>query len=459
MWRPKNIDTDKALYIAVADALEIDICNGVLKPGEKLPTHRELAEIIGINVSTATRAYREAEQRGLITGTIGCGTFVSTGYRTDPNILGIEDNTSALIDLGPVYPLYNNETEIFELIQQLNKKKNLNHYMKYSEPQGLPEHREAGSEWLKRNGISASAADIVICSGTQHALTCCFTSLFQSGDRIGVDYLTYSGLKALAKGLNIKLIPIYFDKEGMDPENLESACHREQLKGIYIMPSVHNPTTLQMTSKRKNEIAKVALRNNLIIIEDDTYGFTLESASISLYSIIPSHCIHIAGLSKAFFAGLRVSFIAAQKHYRNQITRAVLNTIWMTPTLNAALIAESINGGYAERIIQSKLIEAKERFEIAKKELAGFTFHGFPSTYFIWLELPEHWTAHEFEILSKKAGINVFGAEKFIIGSVLPPSAVRISLSGVDSREILSEGLKKISSLLNDNPFVLNPIL
>lgn len=459
MWKPKIIDTDKSLYIAVADALENDICKNVVQPGEKLPTHRELAEMIGINVSTATRAYKEAERRGLITGTTGRGTYVSTDYRTDASILRVDENTFDLIDLGPVYPLYNNEPEIFELIQKLNRKKNLNQYMKYSDPQGLPEHREAGSEWLKRYGIHASAEDIVICAGTQHALTCCFTSLFQSGHRIGVDYLTYSGLKSLAKGLNIKLVPISFNEEGMDPENLESVCHREQLKGIYIMPSVHNPTTLQMTIKRKKEIAEVAIRNNLIVIEDDTYGFTLENPSISLYSMIPSNCVHIAGLSKAFFAGLRVSFVATPKHFRNQITKAVLNTIWMTPTLNAALVAECISEGYAERIIQSKLIEAKERFEIAKRQLAGFTFHGFPNTYFIWLELPDHWTAYEFEMYSRKAGINLFSAEKFIIGSTLPPSAVRISLSGVNSREILSEGLKKIATLLKEDPFELSPIL
>jgi DNA-binding transcriptional MocR family regulator len=459
MWKPKFIDTDKSLFVAVADALESDICKSALKPGEKLPTHRELAEMIGINVSTATRAYKEAERRGLIVGTTGRGTYVSTDYHTDPNILGIEENTSSLIDLGPVYPLYNNEPEIFELIQNLNRKKNLNQYMKYSDPQGLPEHREAGSEWLKRYGINASAADIVICAGTQHALTCCFTSLFHSGDRIGVDYLTYSGLKALAKGLNIKLIPIHFDKKGMDPENLESACHREQLKGIYIMPSVHNPTTLQMTSKRKQEIAEIAIRNNLIVIEDDTYAFTLESPSISLYSMIPSNCVHISGLSKAFFAGLRVSFVTAPKHLGRQISKAILNTIWMVPTLNAALVAECINEGYAEKIIRSKLIEARERFDIAKRQLSGFTLHGFPNTYYIWLELPENWTAHEFEMYSRKAGINVFGAEKFIVGSTLPPSAIRISLSGVNSREILSDGLKKIASLLHDDPLELSPIL
>ncbi len=459
MWKPITIDTDKSLYIAVADALEIDIQNNVLKPGEKLPTHRELADIIGINVSTATRAYKEAERRGLITGTTGRGTHVSTDYRTDGSLLKIGESTSALIDLGPVYPLYNNEPEVFELIQKLHQKNVLNQYMKYSDPQGIPEHREAASIWLNRNGVHASSENIIICAGAQHALTCCFISLFQSGDSIGVDSLTYSGLKALAKELNIKLVPIRFDKEGMDPEDLGSSAHREQLKGIYIMPSVHNPTTLQMTSTRKKVIAEVALRNNLIVIEDDTYAFLLESPSPSLYSIIPTHCVHIAGLSKAFFAGLRVSYIAASKHFANRITKAVLNTIWMAPTLNSAIITEVIHNGDAEKIILCKLKEANARFEIAKREMASFRFHGFPNTYFIWLELPEQWIPSKFEEYAKKAGIQVFGAEKFIIGSSIPPAAIRISLSGVASQKILADGLRTLAVLLQDDPIELSPVL
>lgn len=459
MWKPVFIDTDKSLYIAVADALEIDIHNNVIKPGEKLPTHRELAEIIGINVSTATRAYREAERRGLITGTTGRGTYVSTDYRTDGSLLKIGEKTSEIIDLGPVYPLYSNEPQVFELIQKLHQKNNLNQYMKYSDPQGMPEHREAASIWLNRNGIHVSSEDIIICAGAQHALTCCFTSLFQSGDCIGVDNLTYSGLKALAKSLNIKLIPIRFDNEGMRPEDLESACHREQLKGIYIMPSVHNPTTIQMTLARKKTIADIALRNNLIVLEDDTYAFLLERPSLSFYSIIPSHCVHIAGLSKAFFAGLRIAYIVTSNHLVKKITKAVLNTIWMAPTLNSALVSESIYNGYAEKIVHSKLIESKDRFEIAKKYLEGFSFKGFPGSYFIWLDLPNQWAAYEFEMHSRKAGVNVFCSEKFIIGSTLPPSAVRISLSGVNSKELLAEGLDRLVILLKSGPDELSPIL
>jgi len=459
MWRPETIDTEKFLYISVADALESDIRNGVLKPGEKLPTHRELAEIIGINISTATRVYQEAERRGLITGTVGRGTYVATDYRTDSSILDLEKPLTSFVDFGPVYSLYNNEPDLSVLISKLGKNDSLNRYMRYSDPQGLPEHREAGVEWLKRFDIRTAAEDIVICAGVQHALTCCLTSLFKPGDSIAVDNLTYSGLKSLAKDLSIKLVPIRMDREGMVSEELESACHREQLKGIYVMPSIQNPTTIQMTSRRKKEIAEIVIRYNLIALEDDTFGFLLEEKLHPIRSEAPDNTVYISGISKAFFAGSRVSFVAAPRHLRIKITKAVLNTIWMTPSLNAAIVSACIREGWAEKIIAAKLKEAKQRFDIAKTLLSDFTFYGIPGCYFIWLLLPQHWTAHEFEADLRMSGINVFGAEKFVVGSVIPPAAARISLSAPGSKELMKSGLKEIISILNNGPMHINPVL
>lgn len=66
MWNPKIIDTDRVLYVSIADAIERDILAGVLKANEKMPTQRYLAKIIGVNLTTITRAYNEAKKRGLI---------------------------------------------------------------------------------------------------------------------------------------------------------------------------------------------------------------------------------------------------------------------------------------------------------------------------------------------------------------------------------------------------------
>ena len=74
MWDLRIIDTDKSLYVALADAIERDIRAKILAAGDKLPAQRELAKKVGVNVTTITRAYREAEKRGLVTSIVGSGT-------------------------------------------------------------------------------------------------------------------------------------------------------------------------------------------------------------------------------------------------------------------------------------------------------------------------------------------------------------------------------------------------
>src|SRR5262245_29666505 len=78
MWKPHKLSPRGPVYLAIADALAVDLEAERVQPGERLPTHRELARVLGVNVVTITRAYAEAARRGLVEGHVGRGTFVRT---------------------------------------------------------------------------------------------------------------------------------------------------------------------------------------------------------------------------------------------------------------------------------------------------------------------------------------------------------------------------------------------
>ncbi len=86
--------------------------------------------------------------------------------------------------------------------------------------------------------------------------------------------LTYPGMKTLSAMLGIRLVPIPMDDQGMTPEGLDAACRRDKIKGVYLMPGVHNPTTATMPGERRDRIASLAESHDLIIIEDDAYDLT-----------------------------------------------------------------------------------------------------------------------------------------------------------------------------------------
>ena len=95
-------------YIAITDALSDSIRRGDIKPGERLPTHRDLADRLGVTVATITRAYKEAISRGLISGEVGRGSFVREAAEEQDTLLEsfpcVEGSIETSVDLGPILP-------------------------------------------------------------------------------------------------------------------------------------------------------------------------------------------------------------------------------------------------------------------------------------------------------------------------------------------------------------------
>lgn len=459
MWNLKVIDTDKSLYLAIADAIERDIQLGILKAGDKLPTHRALAVIVGVNVTTITRAYQEAEKRGLVTSTVGRGTFITSDLGINPSLLNTSQRSAGCIDMGLVLPLCYLEPDIHPVINKVQSKSNLSSFMTYTPPQGLASHREIGSTWIKQYGVNTSAENIIITAGAQHALICIFSSLFQPGDHIAVDCLTYPGVKTAAKRCGIFLEGIPMDLEGMDPAGLAAACKRTELKGIYTVTSMQNPTNSSMSRQRRQDIAKIIEANHLLLIEDDLYAFLSPGRNHTLTSLLPEQSIYISSTSKAFYAGLRICFTAAPIRYCNRISQAIVDTMWMAPALNAEIVCECIESGLADRIMARKRTEIQVRAELLKEILSGYSFQYEENSMFAWLSLPHDWTTISFEQAAREHGVHVISSDKFTVGCMIPPDYVRLSLTGTERRDDFEKGLSVIAKLLDHELFLPSGII
>ncbi len=459
MWNLKILNTDNTLYIAIADALERDIRLGELKAGDKMPTHRELAKTIGVNVTTVTRAYKEAEKRGLITSTVGRGTYVTSDMGLNASLINTDTNRNSHIEMGLALPLTSMEPDISSIISKVLHKSHLNNYMAYTQPEGLMRHRQIGSEWVKRFGIQTDAERIIITAGAQHALNCIFSSVFQQGARIAVDNLTYPGVKTVAKRYGLHLEGLPMDNEGMLPQALESACTRNEIKGIYTVSSIQNPTNIIMSEERKISLAQIIKKYNLILVEDDPYHFLSTEKRNPLTKLVPEFGIYIAGLSKAFYAGLRICFTIVPKRLYNRISQAVVDTMWMAPSFNAEIVCECITSKIADQIIEKKREEIRHRARFMTENLASYELSYTPDSMFAWLKLPNDWSSLEFEKAASENGVNVISSDKFTVRSVDPPNYVRLSLTGTDNRNDFEKGIYIILKLLNGEIGIAKGIL
>ena len=256
-WKPNITKKKGSLYKTLSDLLEEDIKNGILKPGDKLPPQRELADFLDVNLSTISRTFKLCEQKGLISGEVGRGTYISSDANVNSTLLN-PANTKNLIEMGAIYPPYEQNKYIIKFIENMLRQPNSDKFLEYSSPCGTLAQRSSGVKWLKNLNLNITEENILLASGGQNALCSILSSLFQSGDRIGTDPLIYSGVKTLAKMLGIQLVPIMQEMNEMSPSALKNYCRNNELKGIYLIPDYQNPTTHSMSLKTRNEIVDIA---------------------------------------------------------------------------------------------------------------------------------------------------------------------------------------------------------
>lgn len=124
------------------------------------------------------------------------------------------------------------------------------------------------------------------------------------------------------------------------------------IKGIYLMPSYHNPTSITMSSRRRQELSRVIKEQDITLIEDDTYGFMTKDKLPPLATLIPENTIYVHGLSKSLSAGLRIAYVVVPDKYQKLFYATANNITLKIPLLNAEIASELIASGTAKEIIK-----------------------------------------------------------------------------------------------------------
>jgi DNA-binding transcriptional MocR family regulator len=243
-WTPDLASQSGPRYRAIAEALADDVRRGALTAGARLPTHRDLAWRLKVTVGTVSRAYAEAERRGLISGEVGRGTFVRA--LAAPPALRLHDAApdADFIDLGVHRPRAEGEAPLLaEALRQLADTPELAQLMEYQPHAGRDAERAAGAAWIERSGgLAAAPEQVVVTASGQHAMAAILAAIAEPGDSLAVEALTYPGIRAIASLLHLKIVPIALDEHGIVPEALEAACRAGRLRALYALPTLHNPT-------------------------------------------------------------------------------------------------------------------------------------------------------------------------------------------------------------------------
>lgn len=448
-WKPSMDKTQKPIYKTLAGQLQQDILNGVLLPGTKLPPQRELADYLDLNLSTISKAFKVCELKGLLSASVGSGTFVS--YDALSNAYLLEDTKPIhLIEMGATLP---DNASYEPLVLQLKSMLQETDYAKwfgYGRAGESLWHKDAAVKLIRRGRFETTVDHILFANGGQNAIAAILASLCKPEDRIGVDDHTYPGLKTAAAMLSVQIVPIKSENREMSPAALEYACKNDNIKGVYLIPDYHNPTAGLMSVENRKAIAAMARKYNQFIIEDASYQLLNENPLPAVASFAPEQVIYIASLSKSLAPGLRLAYLAVPSQFKEPISKALYNLNVSVSPLLAELAARMIVSNQFEVLIKGHREQTIRRNHMVNQYLNGYTCLGFETGIFRWLLLPGRITGAEFETLAAQRGVQVYAAERFVVGNSCPERAVRISVCAPATLQELEQGLMILKRLLNE---------
>ncbi|MFT4121094.1 PLP-dependent aminotransferase family protein [Bradyrhizobium sp.] len=447
-WIPTISELSGPRYQRIVEAMEADIAAGRLVRGQQLPTQRALAKALGIDLTTVTRAYTEARRRGIMEARVGQGSFVSeTSARR-----AVDLPHPVAIDLSMNVPPHPLEAQLDERIiaglEAIRAQSGLTAFLNYQPPGGSAHEREIAARWMRTRVPHAHPDRLVIFPGAQTILFNLLASLARGGDVVLTEELTFPGIKAAATQLGIRLVGVAMDDGGILPEALAKACRAHKPAAVYLIPTLHNPTTATLSAERREAIAKIIRDAGTTLIEDDAYGLLDRSAS-PIANLIPERTYLATTLSKCIAPALRVAYLVTPDGGTQQEMRRHLQaTVQMPAPLMVALTTHWIETGIADRIIAAIRSEAVGRQQLAQRALRGFQFQAKPAAHHLWLRLPDSRERRDVVAHLLRNGLAVVAGDAFAVDTT-PPHAARVSLGAARNRSELTEALRILVGALH----------
>jgi len=432
-------------YLQIVGFLEQAIADERLKPGDRLPPQRMLADRLDVDLTTVTRAYGEARRRQLLEGRGAAGSFVAA-----PKV-----DLSQVIDLSMNIPPPPAGIDLDDLLRQgvsqVLMHSDVDLLMTYHLGGGSSADRAAGAMWLQDMLGPVEDDRVLACPGAQSALAALLLSQTRPGETVLAEPLAYPGLLAAAAQLGRRVVTVGVDHEGMRPDLLTTMVRKHGARLVYLNPTLQNPTTRTMPAARRAEIASVATRLDLRIIEDDPYWRFAAHAPRPLAYYAPRHVFYVSTLAKCLLPGLRTAYVLTPEgQAQDEVLTALRSFVLMSTPLTTALSTQWIHDGTAAMLAEGIRQEAWARQALAMRTL-GEEGPADSGGIHLWKALPEHWKGQDFVRKAREAGLNVVAQDSFQAGDGEPARSsapyIRLSLGRSRSRFELVHALRRLMEL------------
>ncbi len=330
-------------YMALAEQLRNQIERRWLKPGERIPSIRELATNHGVSTATAVQACHQLEKEGLILARQRAGFFVcssapSVTFKTHPTSEPAFISNPALREMrfidanADVLPLHYArpaaallpDTAIAAALSRCLRRQRSS-ALDYSPPQGHgPLRRQIAHRYVNL-GAQVEAEEIIVTAGAMEAISLVLRATTSPGDLVLVETPAYQGILQTLAALSLRVVEFPQDPVGgIDMECLETILGEKQVRIALVVPNFSNPSGRMLDDATKQRLLAACERHGTIILEDDVYGeLAWDDSRPSPLRRWDSgkNVITCSSFSKFLAPGLRVGWIVGGR-WTEELSRA-----------------------------------------------------------------------------------------------------------------------------------------
>lgn len=404
---------------------------GFFRPGQELPTTRDLAVALGVNRNTVSMAYKRLAGAGIVVTQGRLGTFI----RKQPSP-GEQEGLlpgSPLIDLGSGNP---NPIWLPDISTALVRKP----YCPRLYGEATVDPQLAAIARRSFTGDCPEHFEVSLTNGAVDAIERLLTAYLVAGDKVAVEDPCFISSVNTLRIAGLQAVGVPIDTQGMSAKGLEQAL-AQGAQAVIVTPRAHSPTGTSLSAKRACKLrAVLAHHPNVMVIIDDHFSLV---AATDYHKVIPSPARRwalIRSMSKMLGPDLRFAFVASDEQTAQRLRlRLAPGTNWVSHLLQDAVVACLSSTDVADQLAQ-----AREDYTLRRKLLtSALNDQGIPvdvpaDGLNLWLPLPE--SSQSIVLEMARHGWLVRGGEAFAVQR--PAHGVRITVSTMD--EVSAQAFAKV---------------